>query len=279
MFKKISKKAKKLLNAFSQKTYFQKGKPPTKFNDLQLRFCEWNAERLGISVEESKKRLEESWASILGGFSDTYYRQFCDLSYNIFRVFWDDNETEIWEAYRFHGPMHMLRMLSYEEPKLDSESPIISHLPHSKQLTILDFGCGLAQTSQAIITYLKASGISTSLVLADIPTIRKDFLIWLGTKSGINMSFLDCTQEMPIPKIPSVDVCIATEVFEHLHDPMPYLLKFHEALSPGGLLLTNINDHRNEYMHVTPNLSLLRQKLQNLSYHELEPNTLYKKPE
>ncbi|MCI5140302.1 MAG: class I SAM-dependent methyltransferase [Candidatus Electrothrix sp. ATG1] len=255
------------------------GKSPKELNNTQALFCEWNAERLGISVAESRKRYDASWASIRGGFGGISYLRFGVLSHNLFRVFCDDNNHEIWEAYRFHGPMHMLAMLSYKEPILEGNSPIILNLHRKERVTILDFGCGLAQTSRAIAVHLNRSGVSVSLVLADIPTIRKDFLLWLGSKVGISISFLECTPEAPIPDLPTCDLCVATEVFEHLHDPLLYLHNMHQVLLPGGLLLTNIGNHDAEYMHVSPNLLSLRQELATLSYQELSRDTLYKKPE
>ena len=113
------------------------------------------------------------------------------------------------------------------------------------------------------------------LNMADIPTERKAFLLWLGERQGIPTAFVDCTPAEPIPPLPPCDLCIATEVFEHLHDPLTYLEAFHRALRPGGLLLTNIADQRPEYMHVSPDLGPVRRRLAALAYGEMIPNRLY----
>jgi hypothetical protein len=46
----------------------------------------------------------------------------------------------------------------------------------------------------------------------------------------------------------------------------------------GGFLITSVADHRPEFMHVSPDLRALRDRLARLGYRELKRHTLYRKP-
>lgn len=264
--------------AHANVVFWPGGTPPARLNQTQAWFCDWNAERLGISVEDSRRRYAESWQALRGGHGGPEFRGYCVLSHTLFRVFYDDNPGEVFAAYRFHGPMHFLRMLSYAEPDWADDDPVVAHLRTCPDPSILDFGCGLAQRSRGLALKLQADGQTVGLDLVDIPTERKAFLLWLGGRLGIPTTFADCTPEAPIPPLGPCDACIATEVFEHLHAPLAYLEAMHAALRPGGLLVTNIADQKPEYMHVSPDLSGLRARLAELGYAELTPTRLYRKP-
>lgn len=255
-----------------------RGTEPSRLTDTQALFCEWNAERLGITVAESRRRYASAWAAVRGGHAGQEYRAFCVLAHELFRVFHDDTRDEVFGAYQFHAPMHFLRMLSYPDLDWSDDDPLLRHLSARAGVTILDFGCGLAQKSRRLAAKLRDGGQAVALVLADIPTDRKPFLLWLGERQAIATTFLDCTPSEPIPPLGSCDVCIATEVFEHLHEPLAYLEAMHRAIGPGGLLLTNVADQKPEYMHVSPDLGPLRRRLAALGYVELVPNRLYRKP-
>lgn len=277
MKSKIKKKIKRMLSVLSSRVgdISLNGESLEVMNSTQSLFVEWNAERLGISKEESRKRFELSWKSIYGGHRGNNFRRFNDLSYNMYNVFVSDNENEVYNAYKFHSNMHFLRMLSYAEGEEDISDTIVKKLMQKNSISIVDYGCGLAQRSRALARLLAEHGKEVTLTLVDIPTIRKEFLLWLGVKFSIPTTFLESSKEDPIPKLPPNDICIATEFFEHVHDPVPYLKNMHESLNPGGALVTNVADHHTEFMHVSPNLSVLREKLAELQYEEIEQNILY----
>jgi hypothetical protein len=93
----------------------------------------------------------------------------------------------------------------------------------------------------------------------------------------MNTRFLDCTRETPIPPLPPCDVCFAQEFFEHVYDPISYMIAFDAALHPGGFLFTNVADHDAEYMHVHPELNRVRAHILDLGYAEILPNQLFRK--
>jgi SAM-dependent methyltransferase len=251
-----------------------------RLNDTQRMFVEWNAARLRISAEESLRRYERSWAAVHGGHGGRQFRDWDIALCELFQVFISDSPSEVYAAYEFHGPLAFLRMLSYDEHYWGGDDLVIRELLKHERVDILDFGCGLAQKSRGMAAALSDRGVTIGLHLADIPTVRKEFLLWMGRTgrmAGI-MNFMDCTIDHPIPPLPECDVCIATEFFEHVYDPVKYLDCFDSALRPGGFLLTNIADHEAEFMHVHPNLSDVRARIAELVYDEIAPYQVFRKP-
>jgi hypothetical protein len=243
----------------------------------QEAFLLWNSERLGISLEESKKRYAASWAVLPEGHSGREFGKFTGVAHEIFRVFYEDTAKEAFETYSYHGPMHFLAMLTYPEPKWSATDLIIRELGSRKEVSILDFGCGLAQQSRALAVYLRNQGVAVRLTLADIPTLREEFLIWWGKHEGISTTFLPCTAITPIPELPVCDICQTTEFFEHVHDPVVYFDCIDAKLRNGGLLVTGVMDHHADFLHVSPRLDVLRRRLAERAYNELVPNRVFRK--
>ncbi len=244
----------------------------------QQLFLQWNAERLGISLDESKRRYAESWAALPGGHSGRAFGRFNGVAHDIFRVFYDDNATEVFDTYRYHGPMHFLAMLTYPEPRWSESDLVVKELVGRRPVTILDFGCGLAQQSRTLAEYLRARGIEVRLVLADIPTLRQQFLLWWGKHTGIPTTFLACSAAAPIPELPECSICVATEFFEHVHQPVAYFDRIDASLVDGGLLATGIMDHHIDFLHVSPRLDALRDRVAALGYEVVIADRLLRKP-
>ena len=279
--KKILKRAhlvyQVLPHLVTQGKLIPSGKEPSHLTSTQNLFIQWNADQKNISIAESKKRYFESWKQIRNGHGGPEFRFFCTLSQDLYSVFCDDSRNEVMDTYRFHEQMHFLRQLSHPEPVWSDDNLLVRHLSEYSEVTILDFGCGLAHQSRSLASHLVNKDIHVNLVLTDIPTIRKEFLIWQSQKNDYPTRFLDCTEEIPVPNLPKVDVCIVTEFFEHVHDPIKYFSSIHAALNANGFILTNIADHEKEFMHVTPNLAELRGRFHKSQYKELITNELYLK--
>jgi SAM-dependent methyltransferase len=244
----------------------------------QESFLEWNAQRLGITLADSRARYLNSWQAIPNGHNGKAFEKFHGQCYDIFRVFADDSPREVIDAYKLHGAVHFLTMLTYPEPEWFDNDVIVKQCLKKSAVRILDFGCGLAQHSRTLAEYLRAKGLQVQLVLADIPTVRKEFLIWWGQHCAIPLTFLDCTVEQPIPDLPPIDVCFALEFFEHVYDPVIYFKRIDAVLTPGAVLVTNFSDHHKEFMHVSPKLAPLREAVQRSHYEEIFANFIYRKP-
>jgi|SRR5665213_2113253 len=252
--------------------------PISQLSRTQEYFVEWNAERLGISAAESRTRYVQSWNAVPGGHNGKAFEKFHGQCYDLFKVFADDSPKEVIEAYQLHGVVHFLTMLTYPEPQWSSQDIIVKQFREKSSISILDFGCGLAQHSRTLAEYLRGRGLEVSVVLADIPTIRKDFLIWWGKRCSIPLMFLDCTTAHPIPDVPAVDLCFALEFFEHVYDPVAYFTRIDAALNSQGVLVTNFSDHHKEFMHVSPKLASLREAVRACRYDEIFANFIYRKP-
>jgi 2-polyprenyl-3-methyl-5-hydroxy-6-metoxy-1,4-benzoquinol methylase len=251
---------------------------PVGLTRTQELFLQWNAERLGISIEESKRRYTASWATVSGGHSGSAFGDFNGIAHETFRVFFEDNAKEVFDMYRYHGPMHFLVMLTYPEPAWAASDLIVRELSERSEISILDFGCGLAQQSRTLAEYLRDHGKRVRLTLADIPTLRQEFLIWWGKHTGIATTFLPCTAATPIPELPEYDICQTTEFFEHVHNPLAYFERIDAKLASGGLLVTGIMDHHADFMHVSPNLGDLRSRIAERGYEVLVADRILRKP-
>ena len=250
----------------------------SKMTQTQKLFLEWNAERLGISLEESEERYDASWAVFKGGHSGRAFRAFRRRAYGVFRVLYDEQPDAVFETYRYHGSMQFLSMLTYPEPQWSPTDLVVRKLPQRPQVSILDLGCGLAQQSQTLAEYLRDHDVEVRLTLVDIPTLRQEFLVWWGERSGIATKFLECTAAVPIPELPECDICLATEFFEHVFEPVTYFDRVDARLSSGGLLVTSLADHPERFLHVSPKLDALRARVTQRGYEPLVPNRLFQKP-
>ena len=248
-------------------------------NPLQRRFVEWNAERLGISVDDSQRRFESSIKCFKNGHSGPEFRKFNELCYDVFMPFFDDIDSELYKSYNFHSHMHFLRMLSYHDFEPDEVTlHLLSGFEAGRKVYILDFGCGLAQRSRWIASNLSNRGCVVTLFLADISTERKNFLIWLCKRDKIDMKFIECSESDPIPELPEcIDICVATEFFEHVRNPIKYFENFNEKMKNNSWLITNIADHYEEYMHVSPDLKCLRQRVSESGFECIVKNRVFQK--
>jgi SAM-dependent methyltransferase len=244
----------------------------------QEMFLQWNADRLGISLEDSKRRYAASRAVFTGGHLGRAFDKFNDDTHCLFRVFFDDAPAEVFDTYRFLGPLHFLTFLTYPESSFAPSDLIIQELKQrGSRISIMDFGCGLAHQSRGLAEFLRDQGRQVTLTLADVETLRGDFLTWWGKKTAIPTTFLPCTAAAPIPALKDFDICFAMEFFEHVHNPLPYFEHLHEKLAHGGLLVTGVMDHHAGFMHVSPQLQMLRNEIHSRGYIELVPNRIFRK--
>ena len=257
---------------------FVRGAKPVGLNIWQEAFCHWTAEQLGIDRHDSFERFNASWAALKGGHRGRQFKLFCELHHDLLRPFVDNRPEEIHRTYVTHSHLHFLRMLSYDIPQWPTHIPELMPVFENSSSSIVDFGCGLAQMSISLALFLREKGCSPELFLADIPVPQLEFLRWFCHQLKLSAIIAECTTSIPLPQLPACDLLVATELFEHLHDPLRYLAAFCEAVKPGGFLLTNIADHTSEFLHVTPDLASLRECLRKRGWRELRSNRVFQKP-
>ena len=249
-----------------------------RLNAWQEGFCAWNAERLGLSLEESERRYRASWQSVRGGHGGAAFRRFCQMQMNVFSVIADDSPAECHDAYLLHGWLFLLRQISQPVPVWKETHPILEEMAGRRAPVILDYGCGVAQSSISLALALRADGARPHILLADLPTVGLEFTAWLCRRLGLSAETFACRPEKPIPVFPKADIVVAREIFEHLHDPLSAMDMLDDTLRPGGFLVTNVDDHEREFMHVSPDLDPLRNRLAVLGYTELDQHVLFRKP-
>jgi len=262
-------------------TYFSQVPYASELTETQKLFIEWNAERLKISTEECRKRFFRSMERFVNGHTGSEFDEYCELTHDVFNVLYGDKEEELYDSYAFYGTLDFLRYLSYPLPRYEDNSILIKSIGQKSKIVIVDYGCGLAQSSRALANYFAGRNVPTELHLFDIPTIRKDFLKWIYRESSVKLTLHDCTANNPIPEIPHCDVLFALEFLEHVYNPMIYVQRFHESLMNKSILVTNVEDHKVEFMHVTPILKEVRNHIRDLRYALISDDQafqIYKKP-
>jgi 2-polyprenyl-3-methyl-5-hydroxy-6-metoxy-1,4-benzoquinol methylase len=254
-------------------------------NVWQYAFVQWNSVRLDIPLEQSFSRYRHSWQGFAGGHAGSEFRTFCEKAHQAMAAFFDDSLPEVHNAYINHANLHCLRMLTYAIPSWSMQNPLLSRL-NGKSSVILDYGCGLAQTSITLADALRKLGNSCEVVLCDIPSARLDFLKWFCERLHIPCSIRPITGPTTSPELPMSDLVIATEVLEHVYNPTELLGNLHNHLHPGGGIFTNVRDHQEEFFHVSCNLGECRKLIDHWGYQAVEDAVsmlkqyqLYIKPE
>jgi SAM-dependent methyltransferase len=234
-------------------------------------FVEFVAARRGIGPEQARALVQHAQKQFSGGWSGDEYRRFSDQALETFKPLYDDTtDAEVIATYKFHGPLDFLRMLGYAIPKPKEIEAIVGRLAGKDSVELVDYGCGLAHRSLAISRQLKERGCKVKLNLVDI---RKDlhgaFLEFLCKKYGIPCEFIEVSPENLYPDLPSHDYCDNVSVLEHVREPVLVIDKTDRALKPGGLFLAYTADQEEEMMHISPDLSAVRARMNELGYTQL----------
>jgi len=242
-------------------------------NTLQGYFVHWNAERLNISIDESLSRFEKSLQSVDGHDSRTF-KSFSLGAYELYLPFHYDDENSVFESYQYHSNMHFLRQLAWPINTIEDNDLIFTQLSSNEQINMFDFGCGLSQLCLGYALKFKELGKKVTISLIDIPTLMFDFLKYVCHNLEIKTDFYEVPNngEYFFPTIDKCQLGIVTEVFEHLYNPREYFKKINSSMDFDGFMITNIHDHEEGYMHVTPNLSELRKSFSDYGYKIIVDN-------
>jgi len=130
-------------------------------------------------------------------------------------------------------------MLSYERfsmiiPYLDfiikdAKKPI-------DKFKILDYGCGASDIG------LLFSSNGANATIADLYDEKFKFTIWRYNKRSLFPDIIKINNISDYPELPKnkFDLIIATELFEHVRDPLKLLKNFTNALKTGGYLFDSM---------------------------------------
>ena len=193
-------------------------------------------------------------------FASKVYKQFtlqvCDL---LSPVYGDETEESLCVTHQFHAAMLLYRHISYSYYKqaryLEGARYILEVLGvDSRRPAVVDYGCGLGYVSMAMAQIRP----ETKVYLVDMDSMVLDFAEYRFNRRGINFETIRVTRENTYPQLPRHNVCIATQVMEHLLRPMVAYQHIYEAMEQGGILIGSFGDHRRMFWHVSPDLQALR---------------------
>jgi SAM-dependent methyltransferase len=127
-----------------------------------------------------------------------------------------------------------------------------------KAPVVVDYGCGFAHLSFEIAKQDPEAKVH----LIDIECLPLAFARFRFEKHGLKAEPIVVTAEALYPRLPAHDVCIASEVMEHVYRPLEVYDHIVESLRPGGTLHGGFEDHRPGILHVSPVLAALRERVQ-----------------
>jgi hypothetical protein len=88
-----------------------------------------------------------------------------------------------------------------------------------------------------------------------------EFSTYRFKKHGIDVTAIPVTGDNPYPELPAHNICIATEVMEHVLKPAEVYKNISKALEIGGVLHGNFEDHYHGLFHPSGDLKELREQL------------------
>ncbi len=122
---------------------------------------------------------------------------------------------------------------------------------------VVDYGCGMGYLSFEIARQQPAA----KTYLLDIDSLRLEFTEFRFKKNNFDTEVIKVTKENLYPHLPKHNICIATEVMEHIFQPLTVYENIRTAMEPGGILYGNFSDHDAGLFHVSPSLQDLREQV------------------
>ena len=261
-----------------------------KFNQLEIDFIEYLADRRNEPFDKAEKIYNQ----VRNHFEYFQGKRYQRAVSGINQVYWlyhnPQDQKNLIESYKSIAYSHLLRYLSYSYPKSFSErlhsARILLRKKQYKEFfqfgsryfktaitkkdtidlllentsqnpVIVDYGCGTAPFSSKIAQKIP----SAKIYLIDIDTVVLDFTVFRFRKYQYNFEVIKVTNENLYPVLPEHELCLANEVMEHVYEPLRVYGNIHSSMIPGGLLFGNFADQTKHMLHVSPDLSALREKI------------------
>jgi SAM-dependent methyltransferase len=142
-----------------------------------------------------------------------------------------------------------------------------------EDLIIVDYGCGLGHLSFE----LAQKNPRTKVYLVDIDCLTLEFAAYRFRQAQIDVEVIPISHTTLYPMLPKHNLCIATEVMEHLKEPLTAFRNISTNLAPNGILYGTFSDHHAELFHVSTDLQTLRAAIAE-QYTQLRPLMYRKRP-
>ena len=104
------------------------------------------------------------------------------------------------------------------------------------EFRMLDYGCGVSDIG------LLLSSLGARVTICDLDNNRLDFTVWRFRRRGFDPQTIRVTDTEIYPRLlqSEFDLIIATELFEHVRDPLKLLQNLTLALKTGGYLFDSM---------------------------------------
>lgn len=214
-------------------------------------FIEFMSERKNQPYRETLikyTRIRNDFSFPSHGFTEFW----CKKLHEMFSLeYLDTSEKDLIQSYDFYSLLHLYEMISleYKSPtEFQKEAEFI--LNKISDPVIVDYGCGIAQISFEIAKMSKAK-----VYLLDLDTIILDFDKFRFKKYGFDFETIVVRENNFYPSLPVHNICICSEVLEHLPEPIRAFDNILKSLERGGLLYGQYYNYSKEFFHVSPDLS------------------------
>jgi len=248
-------------------------------------------------------------------FGTAGYRELVDSIHRLCRLRYDDaDQREVIDSYRFHELIHLFRFLSYAAPTPKSSfasslglavrlvlrgnyedvgKALLQKLKKSRENgagnggyaataarllelvdgkpAVVDYGCGVGYLSYELAKLRR----ETQIYLVDIDSLILEFARFRFRKLAVPVKVIRITKENLYPDLPAHSICIATEVLEHVFDPLKAFTKIRKHLLRGGIWYGDFADRRQEMFHISADLQAVRAESQR--YFQRVSEGIYRK--
>ena len=199
-------------------------------------------------------------------------------------TFYNDDNVDFEKMYVYMQDLDLMRMLSYSI-SLDN-SAMKNHVQifvenlidkyendnEIDEISVVDYGCGLAYWTIAICESLIEKNIPVKLTLIDL--YREsfvEFLDYLCKKRNINYEFVEVKHIKLVPELPKFDYAHLMAVLEHTSEPEEIVKELVEKAKHGAVMFgTFYDDPFDDFEHISYDLSGCREILENNKNPEWE---------
>ncbi len=178
---------------------------------------------------------------------------------------------------------------------IDGNTILEKETLHDQDLTVRNWELGLAFQHSKIATYLNSFiddvpiivdyGSGLGYISYEICKLHPNAKVHLVDIDNKVLSFTEYrfkkqdydVCKIPIssvdeyyPELPAHNICIATEVVEHLEDPLKFLRNIRNSLLDNGVVFGNFDDHAEEEQHISCDLSDFRKEINSIYVNKNE---------
>ena len=199
-------------------------------------------------------------------------------------TFYNDDNVDFEKMYVYMQDLDLMRMLSYsislDNPAMKNHVQIFVENLIDKyendneidEISVVDYGCGLAYWTIAICESLIEKNIPVKLTLIDL--YREsfvEFLDYLCKKRNINYEFVEVKHIKLVPELPKFDYAHLMAVLEHTSEPEEIVKELVEKARHGAVMFgTFYDDPFDDFEHISYDLSGCREILENNKNPEWE---------